>query len=185
MELRNLVIWGSLLGLINVGNAGSVVGSNKATATLSSACTISMSDMSFGTYVPSAGDSFATALIRTRCSKNVPYYIENDSQGSYVTTDENNSTKYAFPYTGQRWSRYMLNASNNRLYFNMFLDGGYSMVFGGTNTYGNIPGYAGKVQIYLTGTGTEQVSTIYGAMAGGQYVQPGAYSATFPVKVNF
>lgn len=180
--ITNIAVIGSMFLINNVSYASSVNGTTKATASLTGSCILSMSNVSFGTYIPSNGDVFSSAIIKTTCSKGLTYSIQNDSQGLNI---EQNNNKYAFPPTGSRWSRYMLDVGNNRLYYNLFLDSQYSMVWGGDNSYGNISGYSGKVQIYLTGTGEEQASSIYGAMSGGQYVPPGAYSSTLPVVVVF
>lgn len=178
---KNIYLIGLFL-ISQISFAGTVSSSNKSTASISPSCIISATNINFGTYQSNKGDIFSSATIKTKCTNKTSYYIQNNSQGYLI---EENNTKYSFPYTGRRWTRYLEGPSSSRLYYNIFLDSNYSMVFGGTDSYGNIPGYAGKTEIFLTGNGQEQTSIIYGAMAGGQFPQPGNYTATLPIEIIF
>ena len=102
--------------------AGTLTANNKATATLSSACTVQSDNLVFGTINPT-GDTFANGNITTLCTKGTAYKI-GISLGSGGTGTS--TMKYA--YSG--YVRYM-NGSVDKLAYNIFRDSGYTQIFGG------------------------------------------------------
>ena len=173
-----------LIIFINGAMAENSTGINKATATLSASCVISADTLSFGNYNPSQGDSFSSATIRTKCTKGTSYGIGM----IYSNYGIDNTTKYGFiAIDGNKWINYLTSStSTDKLKYNIFQDVGLTKIFGNAYTANNNWAANGSsVSVYKTGTGDEQTTTMYGAMAGGQYIKPGNYSVNVGVGVYF
>lgn len=178
-NLKNyLFIWAVTL-LVNQSFASSNQStSHKATASLAGSCSINVSNMSFGTYTPGKGDVFFTSPIKTRCSNKLSYtlginwYAHNTMQSTDTYTAHSVQSYY--------WIRYMTNNGNNLVY-NLFQDAAHTKVFGGPNNWYDV---AGAIPSFI-GTGAEQITYVYGAMSGNQFVAPGNYSDTQQVVVTF
>jgi len=173
-----------LLLLSSYAMATNSTGSNKATATLSASCVISADTLSFGNYNPSQGDSLSSGTIRTKCTKATPYGIGL----IYSNYGINNTIKYGFIASdGNKWINYMPSqTSGDRLGYNIYQDAGLTKIFGNAYTpSANWSANGISVSIYKTGTGEDQITTMYGAMSGAQYVTPGNYSVNVGVGVYF
>lgn len=164
--------------------ASSSVGNTKSTATLSSSCVISADTLNFGNYDPSQGDSFSSGTIRIKCTKGTSYGIGM----IYSNYGIDNTIKYGFiAIDGNKWINYLTSStSTDKLKYNIFQDVGLTKIFGNAYTANNNWAANGSsVSVYKTGTGDEQTTTMYGAMAGGQYIKPGNYSVNVGVGVYF
>lgn len=160
--------------------ANNINSTTKSTATLSSSCILNVQDLNFGNYNPSS-DSFASASVTTICSRNLPYTIGNNA-----TYAEIKNIKYSYIAGGNNWIPYMKSAtSSDHLNFNIFKNSSYTTVFGSSTQYGNDVNNWPYVVFQMTGTGTSQVTTFYGAMPSGQFVTPGNYSSTNTIVISF
>jgi spore coat protein U-like protein len=162
--------------------AGTNTASTKATATLSSSCVVSATNMSFGTISPSqSGSQSATASITTQCTKGSTYVIGlNEGSAGYI---QNNG---AWSYLG--YIRIMNTSGGSQLLYNIFKDSAHTQLFGGPTAWGQSSGQGGQgtaVMVTKTGTGLPDVTNMYGIMPSNQFVTPGTYSDTIPVVVSF
>lgn len=183
------------VSLLSIGiNAATTTGSNKATATLASSCSITANTLSFGTYDPrnSAPQTAASNMLVT-CSKGVSYtigldrYTANDpyfsptssslAYGSAAPALLNQSDKVA---DGTIIASGTANATK-ALLFNIYTDSGRTRVWTGYNNH-----WVGVNQyISGVGTGTQQTIPFYGSLGGGQFVQPGNYASTMTTTIKF
>lgn len=158
--------------------------STKSTATLSATCMISADNLSFGPYNPSQGDVFSAANIKTKCTKGTTYGI-GLTYNDYVV---DNSIKYAYAVNGgSKWISTLTNAQNgDKLKFNIFQDSAHTQIFGNAYTSGtNWGGNGSGVSVYKVGTGSDDTTTMYGAMPAAQYVSPGNYSVNITASVYY
>lgn len=167
--------------LISV-DAGSSTSGFKSSATLSSSCIVSATDMSFGTINPAqSGSPAATASITTQCTKGSTYVIGlNEGSAGYI---QNNGT---WSYLG--YIRIMNASGGSQLLYNIFKDSAHTQLFGGPTAWGQSAGNGGQgtaVMVIKTGTGEPDVTNMYGIMPANQFVTPGTYSDTIPVVVSF
>lgn len=147
----------------------------QASASLVTSCTIQSENLVFGT-ISLTNDSFATANITSLCSKGISYKVGVDlgSGGTGTST-----MKYA--YAG--YVRYMNGIHNSdKLAYNVFQDSSYTKIFGGIGAWGGGQGY--PVVVNLVGTGSSQITPMYGAMSP-QFVTPDNYQETTTVSVQF
>ena len=145
-------------------------GSNKNCNILSARLCVSADTLSFGNYNPSQGDSLSSGTIRTEIYKATPYGIGL----IYSNYGINNTIKYGFIASdGNKWINYKASqTSGDRLGYNIYQDGGLTKIFGIMliHQVQVVKANGSSVSIYKTGTGEEQITTMYGAMSGGQYV---------------
>lgn len=130
-------------------------------ANVAATCVISTTALAFGTY--SGVVLPGTATLTVTCTNTTPYTIGlNAGIGTApvatVTT------------------RHMMNAAVGLNYV-LTQDAAHATNWGNTPTT-DTPASA-------TGTGAGVVSTVYGQIAAGQYVTPGAYTDTVTATVNF
>lgn len=171
---RPLFIISILCGLITSSVfAGTLTANNKATATLSSSCTVQSDNLVFGTINPTS-DTFATGNITTLCTKGTAYKI-----GISLGNGGTGTSTMKYAYSG--YVRYM-NGSVDKLAYNIFRDSGYTQIFGGNNAWGGGQGY--PVEVNLVGTGATQITPMYGALSS-QFITPGNYQETTSVTVDF
>lgn len=131
-------------------------------ATVSNACTISASDLSFGSYQPLSGSAVdATTSISVNCTLDTSYNVGLDAgsgSGASVSTRKLTS--------GSDLMNYTLYRDSNR-----------------TNVWGNT---VGTDTSSGTGTGSSQSLTVYGRVIAGQSTVPsGSYSDTINVTITF
>jgi spore coat protein U-like protein len=169
---------------LNVSSAyaGTNTASTKATASISSSCLVSATNMSFGNISPSqSGSQSATASVTTQCTKGTTYTIGlNEGSSGYI---QNNST---WSYLG--YIRTMTTSGGSQLLYNIFKDSAHTQLFGGPTAWGQSAAQGGQgtaVMVTKTGTGLPDVTNMYGIMSSNQFVTPGTYSDTIPVVVNF
>lgn len=148
---------------------------NKATASLVASCSIKSEDLTFGN-ISLINDTFSSANITSMCTKGTVYKVGVDLGSGGTGTS---SMKYA--YGG--YVRFMKGKnSSDKLAYNVFQDNSYSQIFGGIGAWGGGQGY--PVVANLVGTGSTQITTMYGALAP-QFVTPDIYQENTTVSVQF
>jgi spore coat protein U-like protein len=129
------------------------------TATVAAGCTVSATNLAFGTYSETQID--ATSTITTNCSNGSPYNIglnPGTATGATVTT------------------RKMTGPASALLNYSLFSDSGRTTNWGNTVGTDTVPS---------TGTGAAQNFTVFGRLPGSQFVAIGAYTDTITVTVTF
>lgn len=131
-------------------------------ATVSNACTISASNLSFGSYQPLVGTAVdATTSIDVNCTLDTAYNVGLDAgagSGASVATRK-------------------LTSGTDLLNYTLYRDSGRTNVWGNTVSSDTSAG---------TGTGSTQNLTVYGRIISGQSSVPsGSYSDTINVTVTF
>jgi spore coat protein U-like protein len=122
------------------------------------ACTISASNLSFGTYTGAVLNG--SSMIAVSCTKNAPYYVGLDAgsaTGATVTTRKLTS--------GTQTLNYALYSNSAR-----------------TTNWGNT---IGTDTTTGTGTGTNQSLTVYGQIPANQSLIPGTYSDTITATITY
>lgn len=152
----------ALVALSSQAFATSITSSLQSTATISSSCLVSATDISFGSYSPRTGSS-TSGTITSTCSNAVPYTISMSSGGS-----GNVSAKAMTGTKGDTLLYSITNQANQEL---------------GDGT-------GGTVVISLTGTGVAQTTTMQAqivVLPGGvaQFVTPDNYSDTLTLTVAY
>jgi spore coat protein U-like protein len=162
--------------------AGTTSASTKASATLASNCQISASNISFGNYNPSSGDSFATGNIALLCTKGASATVGININAANTDIAAIN-TKYSAYYASnsQYYVRTLSGTKGGVLYYNLFQDAGHTQIFGGSNYFHLNSG----AFVYITGNGQTQNIPVYGAMGGAQYVAPDSYVDNISVSVSY
>jgi spore coat protein U-like protein len=128
------------------------------TATISNSCTISASNLSFGTYTGAVLNG--TSMITVNCTKNAPYYVglnAGEATGATVTTRKLTS--------GANSLNYALYSNTTR-----------------TANWGNT---VGTDTVSGTGSGISQLLNVYGQIPGGQNLIPGNYSDTITATITY
>lgn len=149
----------AVMAAASVQAAGSANASFSVTATVVDACSVSASDLTFGTYDPGAvADKTASSTISVRCSLGTPYSISlnNGSNPSGATR--------------------RMASGGNHLNYEMYRDAGASLVFG---TVANLLGVAG------VGTGVTAPTVLYGVIPKSQNVATGSYADQVTVTVDY
>lgn len=151
------------LGVLVLGMAStSAVAASPATttftvsATVQATCIVSATAMSFGTYTAVLASN--TSTVSVTCTNSTPYTVGLDAglSGGGVTT------------------RAMKNGAV-LLNYALYSDAGH------TTNWGNSTGS----WVSGTGSGSAQPLTVYGQVAAGQYVTPGAYADTITATVTY
>jgi spore coat protein U-like protein len=115
--------------------------------------------MAFGTYTGSAAAS--TSTISVTCTNSTPYNLglnAGAASGATVTT------------------RKMSGPNAGLLAYSLTSDSAHSVNWGST---------VGTDTVTGTGSGSAQALTVYGQVAAGQYVNPGAYTDTITATVTY
>ncbi|MES2390274.1 MAG: spore coat protein U domain-containing protein [Acidobacteriota bacterium] len=128
-------------------------------ATVQATCLISATAMSFGTYTGVVANS--TSTVSVTCTSTTPYSVSLDAgatSGATTTT------------------RKMKATGANVLSYALFSDSSRTVNWGNVISTDTVAG---------TGNGASQAITVYGQVAAGQYVTPGAYSDTITATVTY
>jgi spore coat protein U-like protein len=146
--------------LILVTGSG-VSGSNSfnVTASISPSCTISATNLGFGTYIGIQLD--ATSTLSVTCTNTTPYNVglsAGNANAATVTT------------------RRMQGRDSNGLAYALFRDSARSLNWGNT---------VGTDTLAGTGSGSAQTLTVYGRIASGQRIAPAAYTDTIVVTLTY
>jgi spore coat protein U-like protein len=165
----------SLMPLLS--HAQSNVSTNtKASATLASMCSLSATNINFGTYNAASSDVFVTGGITVQCSKGTTATL-----GINVGTGDGGgySGAYSSPYYSNTYARYMSSTTGDMLFYNLFQDSSYQTVFGGFNWF------AANKKPTISGTGSPQTIPVYAVLPKGQYITPALYSDTITAEIDY
>jgi spore coat protein U-like protein len=131
----------------------------QVTATVSATCSISASDLTFGTYSGAQLDGSTTLSVT--CTNSTAYNVGlNAGNGAGATVS----------------GRKMTGPSSATLDYALFQDSSHTI------NWGNTPGTDTKSG---TGNGSAQSLTVFGRVAASQFPAPGAYSDTISATINF
>lgn len=131
----------------------------QVTATVQATCLISANPLAFGTYTGTQAD--ATSTLSVTCTNTTPYNVGLDAgtaTGATVTT------------------RRMTGPSSATLNYSLSSDSARTVTWGNTVGTNTVTG---------TGNGNAQSLTVYGRVAAGQFVAPGAYADTITATITF
>jgi spore coat protein U-like protein len=131
------------------------------TATVAAACTISATDLAFGTYSPAAAlPTDGSSTVTTTCTLAAPYNIGlNAGTGAGATVAARKMTSGA-----------------NLLTYSLFQDAARLVVWGNT---------IGTDTVALVGTGLVVPTTVFGRIPALQNVAVGSYTDTITATVTF
>ena len=144
--------------------AGTATASFQATATLTSSCTISATNVAFGTFTPTAASTMlnGSGTITSTCSNAVPYTLNiNAGNGTFAARSMKGSA------TG----------NTDVLGYNLYTDNTYTNVFGDAST--------GTKNAALTGTGSAQTTNVYGQLNESQFITPDNYVDNLTVTLKY
>lgn len=128
------------------------------TATVASACSVSATDLAFGTYDSVLGTN-GTSSITSNCTLATSYTLALDFGGA---ADVN--------------SRVMDGPNSETLSYQLTQD------VAGLIPWGTV---ADGDEVSLVGTGLDVVTTVFGQIASGQNVEAGSYTDTITVTLTF
>ena len=131
----------------------------QVTATVQATCLISATNLSFGTYTGVVATS--TSTITVTCTNTSPYNVglnAGTASGATVTT------------------RKMSGPGGALLSYALYQDAAHTTNWGNT---------VGTDTVARTGNGNAQSLTVYGQVAAGQYVTPGAYADTITATITY
>jgi spore coat protein U-like protein len=140
------------------GGGPSLIANFTVSANIGPMCTISATNLAFGSYTGTTLDAVSTLSVT--CAKATAYYV-NLNEG--MNPDGSYLPRASGP-------------GGALLSYTLFQDAARTSRWG--NTY-NLDGVAG------TGNGIAQVLNVYGRVAAGQFVNPGAYSDTVIVTLTY
>jgi spore coat protein U-like protein len=129
------------------------------TATVQATCLVSATAMAFGTYTGAVATP--TSTLSVTCTNTTPYNVglsAGNATGATVTT------------------RKMTGPASATLNYPLFRDSARTLNWGNT---------VGTDTLSSTGNGSAQLSSVFGQLAAGQLVTPGAYSDTIIVTVTY
>lgn len=171
--IKNISLLLSSLLIASSCLAGTTTVTPKATASLTSSCSLSVQTLAFGLFTPATtGNVDASTTLTSTCSKGVTYSIQMNGYSGYCN------------------NRYMTSVAGNGsvLYYNVYTDAARSSIW----TYSSWQGAgssclatSGGSYPTLVGTGEAQSSTVYGRMSANQFVPPGDYTGGVQVALYF
>ena len=156
---RALVTAAALAGAPAMASAASTSATFTVTATVVDACSVSATNLAFGTYNPNLPtDTAATSTLSVNCTLGTPYTVSLDS-GAHALGS----------------SRRMASGSN-RLAYELYRDAAATLVFGTL---------AGALNVSGVGLGVAASHTVYGVIPKGQAAASGSYTDTVTVTVDY
>ena len=155
-----------LAGVGLLGNLAFTVPAGAATATstlaviatVDATCLITAAPLAFGVYA--GAQAQATSVLTVTCSDTTPYNVGLDAgltSGATVTTRAMSTARGSLPYS-------------------LFSDAARTVNWGNT---------VGTDTVTETGNGGPQALTVYGQIAAGFFVVPGAYTDTITATVTY
>lgn len=142
--------------------AGTATANFQATATVSSSCVVTATNVNFGTITPDAtGSATANGVITSRCSNKVGYTLSLNAGAGTIA-----ARKMAGATAG----------NTDQLAYNLYTDAGATEVWG--------DGATGST-VGLTGNGADQTSTVYGKLSLNQYIKPDNYADNLTVTLSY
>ena len=143
--------------------AGNITVATKSTATLTSSCSISAQDLSFGLFVPATtGNVDSSAAVVSTCSKGVTYSIQMNGYSAYCN------------------NRYMSSTSGNGsvLYYNVLYrccQNSHLDLWLLARRWFKLFSYIRRKLSHLDRYGSCANNPVYGRMSANQFVPPGSY----------
>ncbi|SRR6266568_1301407 len=148
------------LGLTSTSAVAATVTTTFAvTATVQATCLVSATPMGFGTYTGVVANS--TSTVSVTCTNTTPY---NVGLSAGLATGATVS------------ARSMTGPASALLGYSLFSDSARTVNWGQT---------VGTDTVTGTGNGSAQALTVYGQVAAGQYLAPGAYADTITATVTY
>ena len=129
------------------------------TATIAKSCSVTATNLAFGTYTGVLINS--TSTISATCTNTTPYNVGLNAGLATGATVINRS---------------MTGPAAALLHYKMFSNSGHTTNWGNTVGTDTLPG---------TGSGATQPLTVYGQVPAGQFVSPGSYTDTITVNVTY
>lgn len=159
------------LGLISQSTfAGTTTGNLISTAMLSSACTISTTDASFGDVTGTPTTFWTSGTVQTLCSKNVSYAIQ---LGMGNNADVNNYRQMTGSVSGEKIKYTICKTKSNII-----------ATWGSSTAGCNVPWRGSAYPMNTTGTGALQTFTFY-PLTQTNYYTPDNYSDTVTATVIY
>jgi len=151
-----------ILSATGSAHAGQATTTFNVTATVLTNCTVSASNLAFGSYTASATSptNMGTNLSVT-CTNGLAYTVNLNGGNTPGTVA----------------ARQMSDGNSHVLHYQLYTTNGYSSIFG--------DGTSGSVTVSGTGSGAAQSIPVYGKIPVAQYVPAGSYSDTISVSVNY
>lgn len=149
------------LGLVSTSAVAATTATTTfaVTATVQATCLVAATPMAFGTYTGVIANS--TSTVSVTCTNSTAYNVglnAGTATGATVTT------------------RKMTGPGAALLNYSLFSNSGMTTNWGNTVGTDTVPG---------AGNGTVQAVTVYGRVAAGQYLAPGAYTDTITATVTY
>jgi spore coat protein U-like protein len=133
-------------------------------ASVPNSCTISTTALNFGPYNSGTVTS-VTGTVSTNCTMNAVAVITL-GQGFYSATGSSNEVPLRRLQNG---------ASANYLNYNLYQNSGKTTIWGNSTSTG----------VTVTGTGTEESTSVYGEIPAGQSVPAGSYTDNVIATVTY
>jgi len=165
MKTQRFVLAAALLvpGLCFAGSASSTF---QVTATIISSCTVSGTNLNFGSSIDALATPTpldATSTLTVQCSNTTPYTVALNA-GTNAGGASNFSAR-------------TMKSGTHTLAYQLYLDAGRATVWGdGTSSSSTVAGI---------GTGSPQTLSIYGRLPSLANAVPGAYTDTVTVTVSY
>jgi spore coat protein U-like protein len=156
----------ALAGVLIPAEAGTANGNYQVSATVVSSCTVSGTQLNFGTTIDPLNTSVpvdATSTLTAVCTNTTPYSVSLDAG-----VNAGGAANF-----GAR----AMNSGANLLGYQLYLDAGRATVWGN--------GTGGTSPVAGTGTGSSQSLTIYGRLPALTGTRPGTYSDTVTVTITY
>lgn len=154
------ILAASLVAALSCSAFGATATSNlQVTATVTAQCFLQGANIYFNTVDFGGGD--ASGNLSIRCSNTVPYTISLGTGNGTIA------------------QRTMVGSAGNtdKLNYNVYLDSSHTSIFGDAS--------GGSATVTGAGTGTEQLTTIYGKIPMAQLVKPDNYADTVTLTVTY
>lgn len=151
-----------IVALVPIAAGAATSTSNfQVSATVSSSCSMSTSNLSFGTYDPLAlVAATGTTTVSVTCNLTTPYALKLDG-GSTASSIS---------------SRAMTDGAGHNLSYQLYTSALHTTVWGDGTTGSTVTG---------VGTGLAIPSVVYGQISTGQNVPNGTYNDTIAVTLSF
>lgn len=153
---------GALAALAGEVGAATATATFQVDATVVSSCSVSATNHSFGNYDPLAAlPTTGTSTVTVQCTLLTPYNIAlNPGAGTGATVTARKMTK----------------GGSDTLTYSLYRDVAHALVWGET---------IGTDTLAFVGTGLAEPHLVYGQIPARQNVNPGSYTDTITVTVNF
>ena len=139
--------------------AGTAVSTMGVTLTITAGCTVSATNLNFGTAQVLAANTDSTSVVTPTCTNTTPYTVSVDAGGG----------------TGATVAVRKLTGPGGTVNYSLYQDAARLTVWGTTGT----------AAVSATGNGNAQPLTVYGRVPAQTSVSPGTYVDTVSVTVTY